>query len=512
MLDENPVHTQNFSQPVKPVNTPMHADTLSDINITGEVTNTTSNESGADNISKEEENRTEVRTKKSSSTSAAIETGLIIVSQLYIFLLLPRNTGGDGWVRYQDLLSVINNHTLYAPESRYSLIGPFFSLPLLLIGQHFGHSYDWILVYNQIVFICGLLITYLLLKDHIDRSLLRKFFLLLIVASMFTAHLALFYGEVFSALCVGFGVLIACYRRFISPGGWLVVALGVANTPASILGLGLMSLKCMLDRKRLRYGLVLVAAGIFMLTESYLRHGSFFGNGYNNDHGAKTVMPYSGLPGFSYPFFFGLLSILFSFGKGIFFFAPGLLLPIRKTLLKGQQSQLYQVYILWICFLSGLILVYSRWWAWQGGIFWGPRFFLIASLPASLALAVRLKHKDESSLGINILTFVVLCLSTWVGINGAVYQWGAAMSMPTICTQNHYNLEMLCYYTPELSTLWLPFVKPITLHPGQQLFMAFSLLVFAYLIMPLTLKIVQQLRNGVKFYSRIYLSPKLWRL
>jgi hypothetical protein len=268
----------------------------------------------------------------------------------------------------------------------------------------------------------------------------------------------------------------------------------------------------MLDCKRLRYVLVIVAACAFILIESYVRRGSLTGSGYDNDHGVKTIMPYSGLPGFSYPFFFGLLSILFSFGKGLFFFAPGLLLPIRKTLLKAQQSQLYQVYILWIYFLSGLILLYSRWWAWQGGIFWGPRFFLIASLPASLALAVRLKYKNESSLATNILTFIILCLSTWVGINGAVYQWGAAMTLPTICTQNNYNLEMLCYYTPEFGTLWLPFVKHIALDPGQQLFMAFSLLVFAYLIAPLTVKIIEQLRETVKIYSKIYLNPKLWRL
>lgn len=493
MLEDSPINAKRHGQPV---DTPETIDTFTDA--TGEKKSVT--------FQRDEKNR------NTPSISAAIETSLIIVGMLYIFLLLPRDTGGDGWARYQDLLTLVHQHTLYAPGSRYSLIGPLFALPLLLIGMHFGHGYDWILIYNQIVFICGLVATYLLLKDRIDRGLLRKFSLLLIVASMFTAHLALFYGEVFTAVCVGFGVLIACYLRFVSPGAWLVVLLGVANTPASLVGLGLMLLKYMLDRKRLRYILLIALAGIFIITESYLRRGSFFGSGYDNDHGLKTVMPYSGLPGFSYPFFFGLLSILFSFGKGLFFFTPGLLLPIRKTLLKAQQKQLYQVYILWICFLSGLILVYSRWWAWHGGIFWGPRFFLIASLPASLALAIRLKYRNESSLALNAFTFVILCLSAWVGINGAVYQWGAAMTMPATCTQHHYALEMLCYYTPELSTLWLPFVKHIALNPGQKLFVAFSLLVFAYLVTPLALKIVQQLRDMARISSKIYLNPKGWRL
>ncbi|GAC1358614.1 MAG: hypothetical protein NVS2B12_00920 [Ktedonobacteraceae bacterium] len=498
MLEESQVHTNKVSQSIHIV-APIEADRAA----LEEVEGSTLAEQG---------DVTSTDAPRNTSISAGIETALIIIGLLCIFLFLPRDTGGDGWVRYQDLLTLLSHHTFYSPESRYSLVGPLFALPLLLVGRHFGHSYDWILVYNELVFACGLLVTYLLLKDRIDRGLLRKFFLLLIIASMFTAHLALFYGEVFTAICVGFSVLIACYVRFASPAAWFFVALGVVNTPASIVALGLMLLKRMLDAKRLRYLLVIAIAGIFIMAESYLRRGSFLASNYGNDHGVTTVMPYSGLPGFSYPFFFGLLSILFSFGKGLFFFAPGLLLPVRQILIKRQQSQLYQVYILWICFLAGLILVYSRWWAWYGGIFWGPRFFLIASLPASLALAIRLKYKNESSLAVNIFTFIVLCLSTWVGINGAVYQWGAAMTLPATCTKNHYALELLCYYTPELSTLWLPFVKIIALSLGQKLFMAFSLFVFAYLIVPLSLKIVLQLRDAAKIYSRMYLNPRLWRL
>src|SRR5947209_7189724 len=67
-----------------------------------------------------------------------------------------------------------------------------------------------------------------------------------------------------------------------------------------------------------------------------------------------------------------------------------------------------------------MILVYSSWWAWYGGWFWGPRFFLFASIPASFALAVRL-HYRNTTLGINLLTAIVFILSVWVGINGAIY-------------------------------------------------------------------------------------------
>jgi hypothetical protein len=445
---------------------------------------------------------------------ATIEFGLIIVGLLSIYLFLPRDTGGDGWLRFQDLLKLSAGQN---PTSKYSIIGPLFSYPLLLIGNRFGQGYAWITVYNFVLFCCVLLITYLLLRKNMDRSLLRKFFLILIIASMFTANLAFFYGEVFTALCVGMGILIVYIRyiRFATPAGWVAIILGVANTPATIVGLAFMMLKQVIDSKRLRYLLIIVAAGACIVIESLLRYGSIFGNGYGSDSGAKTFLPYSGLPGFSYPFFFGLISILFSFGKGLIFFAPGLLLPIRKTLLQRQEEKqvnLYQVYTLWICFVIGLIMVYSRWWAWYGGQFWGPRFFLIASLPASLALAIRLQYRKDFSLLANLLTLLVFCLSVWVGIDGAVFQWATAVHMPGICGAPNYQYEMICYYIPEFSPLWYPFVTHIPISIGQMLFIIYSVVAATYLITPLLIHVMQQIIFLLKRYSRAYLDLKLWRI
>src|SRR5260370_34944477 len=146
-----------------------------------------------------------------------------------------------------------------------------------------------------------------------------------------------------------------------------------------------------------------------------------FNTGYSGDHGAKNIIPYSGLPVFSYPFFFGLLSILFSFGDGLLFFIPGLLLPIRKTLAQWPQHQkinLYQVYTLWICFVLGLILVYSRWWDWRGAGFWGPRSFLFASIPALFAQGGRLNPYKEPSLGMTVWTLAVFWTLPWGSCKG----------------------------------------------------------------------------------------------
>ncbi len=117
------------------------------------------------------------------SLGPKIETGLIVTGILAIFFLLPRNTGGDGWKRYVGLLDIVIHHQI--PSMKYSLIGPAFALPLVWIGRKlFGDAYHLTIIYNQLLFAGTLLVGYALLKKRMDQALLRKFYLLLIIASI----------------------------------------------------------------------------------------------------------------------------------------------------------------------------------------------------------------------------------------------------------------------------------------------------------------------------------------
>lgn len=169
---------------------------------------------------------------------------------------------------------------------------------------------------------------------------------------------------------------------------------------------------------------------------------------------AATILPYSGQPEFSYPFFFGVLSILLSFGKGLLFYSPGLLLSLPRTG-SAVSQRLKASHTLWLWFLAGLVVVYAKWWAWFGGWVWGPRFFLLASVPASLAIAVRLQRIRESRLPSLVALLAVLTLSVWVGINGAVYD----QQDLGVCRSE--TNEFLCWYVPEFSALWHPFVAGV---------------------------------------------------
>ncbi|GAC1389848.1 MAG: hypothetical protein NVSMB38_05360 [Ktedonobacteraceae bacterium] len=449
--------------------------------------------------------------KRTSLLLALIETSLIIIGLIAIGTLLPHFFIGDGTIRFQSLSELIQQHKW--SDMPYSFVGPLFSLPFWLVGRHFKNSEGWCEQYNLFIFASGLLITYLLLKKRVNHSLLRKFFLILIAASMFANHIPTYYGEVFTAIFVGVGTIAAATNRT-SLGrfnGWLAIILGVVNIPASLVGIGLVILKQMFDNKRLRYILVVLIAAIFIMTEAWLRRGGPFVSGYESAQGAPTAMPFTGKPGFSYPFWFGLLSILFSFGKGLLFFAPGLLLPVRKTLHMLKQEwkiDLYNVYLLWLFFLIGLILVYSRWWSWYGGWFWGPRFFLFASIPASFALAVRL-HKRDVSLLVNLLTAGVLCLSAWVGIDGAIFN---QVQLSQVCQGNTYQLEMLCHYTPDFSALWHPFIVPQHFTQPQILYMTYCSIVFLYLALPLFTKIGGQVVELATKVGREHLNVRLWKV
>jgi hypothetical protein len=233
--------------------------------------------------------------------------------------------------------------------------------------------------------------------------------------------------------------------------------LGAVNTPASLIGVA--GIAICHARKTRSYWPLLGPAIAFAVTrlESLLVRGQLFASGYEHDAGFVTALPYSGHPGFSYPFGFGLLAILFSFGKGLLFFAPGLFLPLPAS----APTRLRWVHGTLIAFVAGLVLSYAKWWAWYGGWFWGPRFFLAASVPACFSLATNLYDWSRAGIARRALIAAALLLSFWVGVNGLVFQQVGL----DICTQNNYQLEAFCHFVPEMSVLWHPFVESAVSRP-----------------------------------------------
>lgn len=431
-----------------------------------------------------------VRLRRGVSPRAAFETALIVLGLLMQLTFYFHGATSDGLGRFGELSQLLDKGML--SRGKYSLIGPIFSTPLYLLGGFYHSPYWAISYYNAAVFAIGLLVLYLLLKDFVDHSFLRIFLLLLVTATMFPQSTQDFFGEPFTAICVGVGLVAVVVRR--SWGGWAAIVLGAANTPASLAGLALTAAVRVLFSRRLWPVLAVVLAGTLVVLENTIRRGSPLNSGYE--------------AGFGYPILIGLISILFSFGKGLIFFTPGLLLPVRSRLLgaaEGSGHRLYQVYLLWMAFVAGLILVYSDWWAWFGGWAWGPRFFLIAGLPASLAIALYLRQPSRS-LFVNVAVLVVLALSIWVAMNGLIF----GLHGLDICMRGYDYLIPLCGYNPQYSELWRAFLVPLPFGKRDLLYCAYSLVVFGYLALPVARTIACQVRDVARTY-RASGGLRAWR-
>jgi len=372
---------------------------------------------------------------------------LIWVGLILLIITAGPSISGDGEVRFSVVSAIMEGASI--PLIKYSLLQPLFSMPLAYISSVLGFDYKNVVAYSNIFFCLALgkIIFNSLIRIYSHKIAIHTL-LLVLAASMFPFHLQQYYGEVLSTLCVTAGVLLSRKNVVYTV---LLIGIGIANTPA-IFPSGLIA-ALVLVRKNPGFLAGVVLALVLILTENFYKFGSLSGSVYlsESEKGFKTIMPYSGIPGFSYPLFFGILSVTLSFGKGLVFFIPGLFLLIHKKgweLIKGWN--VYGVAL--SLFIIVLILVYSKWWAWYGGNFWGPRFFLILTIPTSLVLA---KSIDGAISGYEkYILVLILLISFWVGINGVVF----GQDNMGICWQNNYKCEMLCWYVPEFSALWRPFV------------------------------------------------------
>lgn len=437
-----------------------------------------------------------------------VEPLTLLAGIVVLWFALPHTISGDGGVRYVALVNLVEHHRI--DNIKCSYLVSILSLPLYFLGKWFGDPVAWCARFNLVVILLALSGGFALLRRRVDAALLTRFSILLLTASMLPNQFRNYYGEVLTVACVMLGALaLACERGLL---GWTLLVLGTVNAPAGGVGLALVATAHTWRTRRLRHLLPVLVAGLLIVAERYVQTGMLFVTGYEGDHSFKTVMPYSGQVGFSYPFLFGLVSILFSFGKGLLFFAPGLLLA-RSVLNESVDRGLRGAFRLWLWFLIGMVLVYSKWWAWYGGWCWGPRFFVLAGVPATLALAVQLSRNGDG-LGRHILTLIILALSAWVGISGAVFD----VQGLDFLQADTFAREVLTWYTPEFGVLGWPFARsaagarPLVLGTRDWIVMVCSLAAVTIAAGPWLFDFARQCGKGVAgAFSSVRREPT-WRL
>ncbi|MDQ1091844.1 hypothetical protein QE400_001257 [Xanthomonas sacchari] len=403
-----------------------------------------------------------------------IEWSLIALGFLVVLATLNPNVGGDGAVRFTSVQGFLQGDERF---SKFSLVQPLLSMPLawLAVALHVEPS-RFVAYFNFLIFILFAIPIYRQIMRRYGAGTGRAWLLLMLCGSMFPHHLQNYYGEVLSALCLFLGVLWVERRPLAS---MVLMAVGCVNTPALLPPfLAFALVWFVLDKKKIPCASAALAIAAVAF-ELWVKHAGAAG-GYFSDseHGFQTVLPYSGRSGFSYPVLFGLISIFLSFGKGLVFYIPGVFLAMSKRVRSTLQLDARASLIALVA-LAGPVLLYSKWWAWYGGSFWGPRFFLYLCAPACLIMARLVQEKGLSLPRLSLLWLVVL-LSVWVSVDGYVF----AQSDMDACWGENYAKEYLCWYIPEFSALWRPFVTGRFwdfFEQARAIYGAWSLLALCYL-------------------------------
>ena len=385
--------------------------------------------------------------------------GAVLALGAWALLSAPRTLTSDGLQRYEDLKKLWSGGGVGG--GRYSLVGPFFASPLLGLDAVLSRPGTTAVYFNVLVFFLGLGLLWRWLRPALGVDGILAFTLLLIFGSMFPFHTLGFYGEVFTAVGLGVGIAAVVFGR--QKTGILLLTLGAANTPAALVPLGAM---LALRAWRLKSPRPLILALLplcLILTENWLRRGSPLATGYEGTHGIRTDLVYSDVVGFGFPLWIGVLSLLFSFGKGLLFFAPGAFVPaFARPPFRDQRLE--ELFWLWLVGLAGFILVYAKWWQWNGDEYWGPRYLLFAGFPAALALVEACAFtswRARAAVGL------ALVLSLWVGFDGLVF----GQHDMSVCYGNGAQLAYLCWYTPDFSALIRPFMSPRALQ-GREILLA----------------------------------------
>jgi hypothetical protein len=132
-----------------------------------------------------------------------------------------------------------------------------------------------------------------------------------------------------------------------------------------------------------------------------------------------------------------------------------------------------------------MVGVYAAWWDWSGDLYWGPRYFLIAILPASLALAVWLTSDDPRPLP-NLAVLGVLAMSLWVGANSTVF---AKLKSPH-CFPLGSAAEELCRFGVRESALSYPLQAwPRHLSAAKWFQLGYHEVVFVWLAAPVVVRL-----------------------
>lgn len=381
---------------------------------------------------------------------------VILLLGLIIFFSDKGQIAGDGVPRWEALTALMSEHRLTA--DKYSIVQPLLAVPLFLIGETWERAdslfsdeekalpsetrafernkiivqrFNKFIIWGIAIWWYGMLQQWYALTPK--QAAWATLFLLF--GSFLIPHARDFYSEcLWTALSlVLLALLSALWNQPFQRGKFALLVLCLAlliplNPVLSFVCAGI--LVCLLGLKLwqsfrmnslavvkrcfapeiLALLIGLCVGTLLCLLENVLRRGHVLNFGY-------------GTEGFSTPWLYGLAGQLFSPSRGLVFFIPTFFCGC--ALLSGQLLKTREEFFLLLTLLYSALLVgiYSTWWAWHGGLYWGPRFLLPLSVFGILywILVVKKIWRKSGRLVHGVLTALVF-------LSYSVYKAGVAVN------------------------------------------------------------------------------------
>ncbi|MDO8392664.1 MAG: hypothetical protein Q7V57_19485 [Actinomycetota bacterium] len=421
-----------------------------------------------------------------------ITTTLVVVAAAAFMTRMPTHASYDDDTRRQAVLALVDGHW---STMKYSMVMPLLAVVPYRLAQTVGQGDVLLRDFNLFVWVAwSLLVGWRL-------SLLRgaRFAAAVVTlssVSMLAAYITTFNAEALSLMMMSAGLLLLVDEggRGTRVAGVVLTALGAAVVPVQVVGIAVVGAVRLVRR---RDGWVFAAAVLAVtagVIDVAITQHQFGFTKYSIEGTTFEVLPWGSVQNFGYPFVFGLLAILFSFGRGLVWYMPSLFLHDERRHDPVDE---------WRRVLTILVLVmvpiYAKWWSWYGGVSFGPRFFLLGVVPAAVALCDRLR--TPSSLRAWAIGVAVTAFTGWIAIAGAVYS--VTPQAMQRCTADEYRLEVLCWHTPEYSSLWAPLWAGDSLGPARVLFIVGVCAVVAAVVAGLTPTATwHQLRTRVRTLGR----------
>ena len=325
---------------------------------------------------------------------------LLFATTALVYLLSGKTFFGyDGEIMYRVSESIVLRHSLQITDPIYSVNQPYspyaiglslMMLPLVALGVAVFHDPRLLVTLLEPTVAAGTVVALNLLLVELGCSWTRSLLISLCYAfgTLAWYYSGVLFTEPVIGLCLVLGLL--CLRLYQRRGERRWVALAGVVTGVAVLmrwdslllgaaPMGIYLLLAVVRQERplmarafdlAGFGLPIVAAMAVNLAYDLFRFHQALGGAYKAD-------PF----GYSTPLLKGLYGLWLSPGVGLFIYTPILLMSLVAARWFFQRWPMEAGLILALFLVRSVF--YGRYWAWEGGATWGPRY-LVPLIPLLL--------------------------------------------------------------------------------------------------------------------------------